>query len=189
MIPAMRLPDGLRGMISARRAVSCASAFAVAAMLAGGCSKKVELPKDDYVFAPVTNACRLIELLENPSGEANVVTTKVVDVRGFSAADFRRELADFPGAEVHVWMPGRQHWLLVGHADTNRVSLAAADFNRSHPRARITLIECGTDSTAALQRLADSLNANLGRVRAPVEAGTKLIYTAPPPSGVSLIVR
>ena len=126
MIPAMRLPDGLRGMVSARRAVSCASAFAVAAMLAGGCSKKVELPKDDYVFAPVTNACRLIELLENPSGEANAVTTKVVDVRGFSAADFRRELAGFPGAEVHVWMPGRQHWLLVGRADTNRVSLAAA---------------------------------------------------------------
>ena len=69
------------------------------------------------------------------------------------------------------------------------LSLAAADFNRSHPRARITLIACGADSSAALQRLADSLNANLGRVRATVEDGTKLIYTAPPPSGVSLIVR
>jgi hypothetical protein len=69
------------------------------------------------------------------------------------------------------------------------LSLAAADFNRSHPRARITLIECGTDSSAALQRLADSLNANLGRVRASVEDGTKLVYTAPPPSGINLIVR
>ena len=100
--------------------------FVAAVALSVGCSKKPELPKDDYVFAPVTNACRLIELLENPSGAANVVTTKVVDVRGMTAADFRRELEAFPGAEVHVWMPGRQHWLLVGRADTNRVSLAAA---------------------------------------------------------------
>ena len=51
------------------------------------------------------------------------------------------------------------------------------------------MIECGTDSSAALQRLADSLNANLRRVRATVEDGTKLIYTAPPPGGVTISVR
>ena len=42
---------------------------------------------------------------------------------------------------------------------------------------------------AALQRLADSLNAKLGRVRATVEDGTRLVYAAPPPSGATVIVR
>ena len=100
-------------------------AFAMLMALAG-CSNKTEQLKDDYVFAPVTNAVRLIGMLENPSGDANAVTSKVLDVRGFTARDFRRELERFPGREVHVWMPGRQLWLLVGRAGTNSVSLAAA---------------------------------------------------------------
>ena len=111
----------------ASHAVVCALA---AALLASGCSKEneagPEVSKDSYVFAPVTNACRLIGLLENPSGDANATTSRVLDVRGMTARDFRRELERFPGAEVHVWMPGRQHWLLVGRATTNKVSLAAA---------------------------------------------------------------
>ena len=99
-----------------------------AMLLAAGCSKDVkpEPPKDSYVFAPVTNACRLIEMLENPTGDANAVTSRVLDVQGFTARDFRRELEGFPGREVHLWMPGRHHWLLVGRASTNKVSLAAA---------------------------------------------------------------
>ena len=103
---------------------------AVALLLASaGCSRKEEQPqpKDDYVFPPVTNACRLIARLENPSDDPGAIETKELDVRGFDADDFRRELTRFhPGREVHVWMPGRQRWLLVGHATTNRVSLAAA---------------------------------------------------------------
>ena len=108
-------------------------ALAAAALLlaAAGCSRKEEeglgAQADDYVFPPVTNACRLIARLENPSGAPGEVETKVLDVRGFGADDFRRELAGFhPGREVHVWMPGRQRWMLVARATTNRVSLAAA---------------------------------------------------------------
>ena len=111
-----------------------------AALLAAGCSKEVEeaeqgqqkdakseLPKDNYVFALVTNACRLIAKLENPTDAPGAIDTKELDVRGLDADGFRRELTQFmPGGEVHVWMPGRQRWLLVGRATTNRVSLAAA---------------------------------------------------------------
>ena len=114
---------GSIGMVCRRASALCA----VAALLAiVGCSKKAETLTDDYVFAPVTNAVRLIRILENPSGDANAVTSKVLDVRGFTANDFRRELERFPGKEVHVWMPGRQLWLLVGRTSTNSVSLAAA---------------------------------------------------------------
>lgn len=109
---------------------AAAGLVAIAAALltaAGGCGRRPAAPKDDYVFAPVTNACRLIERLENPSGAEGAIETRELDVRGLTARDFRRELAGFrPGGEVHVWMPGRQRWLLVGRVDTNRVSLAAA---------------------------------------------------------------
>ena len=111
-----------------RSSAGCIAALAVFLMLAVvGCGKRPAAPNDDYVFAPVTNACRLIERLENPSGVAGTIEMRELDVRGFTAKDFRRELTGFhPGGEVHVWMPGRQHWLLVGRAGTNRVSLAAA---------------------------------------------------------------
>ena len=69
------------------------------------------------------------------------------------------------------------------------LELEAKSFNKAHHRERITLIQCGTDSSAALQRLADSLNAKLRRVRATVEDGTKLIYTAPPEGGTIISVR
>ena len=115
-------------------------ALAAAALLAVGCSKeneeveqqqqreeKAKLPKDNYVFAPVTNACRLIAKLENPSQAPGAIDTKELDVRGMDAEGFCRELTQFmPGHEVHVWMPGRQRWLLVGRASTNRVSLVEA---------------------------------------------------------------
>jgi len=69
------------------------------------------------------------------------------------------------------------------------LELDAEEFNGEHPRQSVTLIECETDSAAALQVLADSLNSSLGRVRATVEDGTRLVYVAPPPSGIKIIVR
>lgn len=54
------------------------------------------------------------------------VQYREMDVRGMTADAFRRQLEEFPGREVHVWMPGEKDWLLVGHMDTNRVSLAKA---------------------------------------------------------------
>lgn len=111
------------------RASAWAFLAAAAVLASAGCSRSRDEapPKDDYVFPLVTNACRLISLLENPSASLGAVETKELDVRGFSAGDFRRELSRFcPGREVHVWMPGRRRWLLVGRATTNRVSLAAA---------------------------------------------------------------
>ena len=51
------------------------------------------------------------------------------------------------------------------------------------------LIECGTDSSAALQRLADSPNTRLGKDRATVDDGTKLIYTAPSEGGTIISIR
>jgi len=102
------------------------AAAAAVTLLAAGCAREPDAPKDDYVFAPVTNACRLIAMLENPSGDPNATTSRVIDVSGMSARDFRRELEAFPGREVHVWMPGRRRWLLVGHFTTNLVSMADA---------------------------------------------------------------
>ena len=69
------------------------------------------------------------------------------------------------------------------------LALDSAAFDWEHPRGRVTLIACGVDSSAALQTLADSLNASRRRNRATVEDGTRLVYAAPPPSGVTVIVR
>ena len=77
----------------------------------------------------------------------------------------------------------------VEAAEGAGLELEAKAFNKAHHRESVTLIECGADSSAALQRLADSLNEKLRRVRASVEDGTKLIYTAPPPGGVTISVR
>ena len=37
-----------------------------------------------------------------------------IDVRGMSAAVFRKALSDFPCEATHVWMPGENDWLLTG---------------------------------------------------------------------------
>ena len=73
--------------------------------------------------------------------------------------------------------------------DNAGLALDSAAFDKAHPKECVTLIACGADSSAALQTLADSLNAKLGRVRATVEDGTRLVYTAPPPPGAIVIVR
>ena len=98
----------------------------VAFVFALGCSKEPVVERDDYVFEPVKAACRMIAKLENPTAATNAVVVKELDVRGLSAKDFKRELLAMPGGEVHLWAPGKQHWLLVGRIATNRVSLAQA---------------------------------------------------------------
>lgn len=69
------------------------------------------------------------------------------------------------------------------------LDLDSSAFDWEHPRERVTLIACGVDSSAALQTLADSLNASRRRNRATVEDGTRLVYTAPPPSGSAVFIR
>ena len=69
------------------------------------------------------------------------------------------------------------------------LDLDSSAFDWEHPRGRVTLIACGVDSSAALQTLADSLNASRRRNRAAVEDGTRLVYTAPPPSGSAVFIR
>ena len=69
------------------------------------------------------------------------------------------------------------------------LDLDSSAFDWEHPRGRVTLIACGVDSSAALQTLADNLNASRRRNRATVEDGTRLVYTAPPPSGCAVFIR
>ena len=68
------------------------------------------------------------------------------------------------------------------------LELEARGFNKEHHDERFTLIECGSDSTAALQNLANSLNANVGRNCTAVEGGTRLVYTVPPRPGLIISV-
>ncbi len=108
----------------------CASAGVLVLVLFSsflfGCSRKDAPVYDDYIYAPVTNAFRQIELVENASLGTNRVTLVDLDVRGMSAADFKRKLESVEGAAVHVWMPGRTRWLIVSRPVTNAVSMSAA---------------------------------------------------------------
>ena len=74
-------------------------------------------------------------------------------------------------------------------AVTAELELDARGFNKEHHDERFTLIECGADSTAALQTLASSLNANLGRNCTAVENGTRLVYIVPPRPGLIISVQ
>lgn len=95
------------------------------AFLAVGCSReKAETGGARELSPAVKEAVYRICKLERVSPADH--SAKVLDVRGMSAADFRKALESFPGREVHVWMPGERDWLLVGSETTNRVSLAAA---------------------------------------------------------------
>ena len=95
------------------------------AVVSVGCSKD-EPPQVEkrQLSAPVREAIYRIGKLERTSSSEH--SAKIVDVRGMSAADFRRELEAMPGKDVHVWMPGERDWLLIGNLSTNRVSLAKA---------------------------------------------------------------
>ena len=101
------------------------AAIALAVFAVAGCSKDEpqSLAKRE-LSAPVREAIYRISKLERTSVSEH--SAKVVDVRGMSAADFRRELEAFAGEDVHVWMPGEKDWLLIGNLSTNPVPLAKA---------------------------------------------------------------
>ncbi len=68
--------------------------------------------------------------------------------------------------------------------------LDSAQFNKAHRLETATLIECGSDSTTALQTLSESLNTAIGANRASVSPdGKRLVYTAPPPEAFTIIVK
>ena len=114
-----------------------------------GCSRKdppaVAKPG---MCAPVKEAVYRICKLERASTSDH--SAKIVDVRGMSAKDFEKMLRDFPGKDVHVWMPGEKNWLLVGSEGTNGVPLAkamaefAADTNCTTSVAEVFASYAGT---------------------------------------------
>ena len=100
-------------------------AIALSVLMLAGCSREqAQQDGKRELSAPVREAIYRIGKLERTSVSDH--SAKVLDVRGMSAADFRRELESFPGKEVHVWMPGEKDWLLIGNLSTNPVPLAKA---------------------------------------------------------------
>ena len=101
------------------------AAIALAVLTVVGCSKDApqSLAKRE-LSAPVREALYRISKLERTSTSDH--SAKVVDVSGMSAEEFRRALKEFPGEDVHVWMPGEKDWLLIGNLSTNAVPLAKA---------------------------------------------------------------
>ena len=117
-------------------------AWMLAALAIAGCGKKEEPIRSEkrQLSAPVREALYRISKLERTSTSDH--SAKVVDVRGMSAADFLRTLKEFPGKDVHVWMPGEKDWLLIGNLSTNAVLLAKAmeDF-AADPKCMISVAE------------------------------------------------
>ena len=85
--------------------------------------------------------------------------------------------------------------ILVGvTAETGAgLQLDAAAFSKKHPQESVTIIECGKDSTAALNVLAANLSfVNTGIARrgtVAVADGTRLVYTAPHKPGTTIIIQ
>ncbi len=73
------------------------------------------------------------------------------------------------------------------------IQLDAAAFSKKHPQESVTIIECGKDSTAALNVLAANLSfVNTGIARrgtVAVADGTRLVYTAPHKPGTAIIIQ
>lgn len=46
-----------------------------------------------------------------------------LDIRGMTAAQFKRNLTAFPCAATHVWMPGENDWLLTGRMTPRNLKL------------------------------------------------------------------
>lgn len=94
-----------------------------------GCSKEpepVEIGKPELCPSVRESIERIVELERASDGADADVLHRVLDVRGLSAKDFRKELESFPGEDVHVWMPGEKDWLLVSRKSADKVSLAKA---------------------------------------------------------------
>ena len=125
------------------------AAIASLALVVAGCSKDEpqSLAKHE-LSAPVREALYRISKLERTSTSDH--SAKVVDARGMSAEEFLRVLKEFPGKDVHVWMPGEKDWLLIGNMSTNAVPLAkameefAADTNCTTSVAEVFASYAGT---------------------------------------------
>ena len=117
------------------------AAISLAVLALAGCSKdeSKSIAKRE-LSAPVREAIYRIGKLERTSVSDH--SAKVIDVRGMSAADFRRELEAFAGEDVHVWMPGEKDWLLIGNLSTNPVPLAKVmeDF-AADPKCMTSVVE------------------------------------------------
>ena len=122
----------------------------LAALAIAGCGKKEDSIQTEkrQLSASVREALYRISKLERTSKSDH--SAKVVDVSGMSAAEFLRVLRDFPGKDVHVWMPGEKDWLLIGNLSTNAVPLAkameefAADTNCTMSVAEVFASYAGT---------------------------------------------
>ena len=121
----------------------------VLAVILAGCSKEApQLAERRPLGGPVREAAYRIGKLERTSVSEH--SAKALDVTGMSAADFRRELEEFGGRDVHVWMPGEKNWLLIGNLSTNPVPLAkvmeefAADTNCTMSVAEVFASYAGT---------------------------------------------
>ena len=74
---------------------------------------------------------------------------------------------------------------------SNKIVVAARDFDRAQPETRLTLIETSKDSTAALQELVDNstfLSGNPGTLTIE-NGGKRLVYTSPKRRGLVLLFR
>ena len=71
---------------------------------------------------------------------------------------------------------------------TSAVSIEVEAFNNNHRGgSSVNLIVCGVDSTAALQRLADSVKAAHNGCSCKVVNGTRLVYRSP--SGLVISIQ
>ena len=109
-------------------------AFLLCAVIAAGCSREEpqtpeisKAPPSEPVRATMDAICRLDALSTQVGHEIGDKFSQMrLCVDGLSAAEFKRKLKEFPGKEVHVWMPGEKHWLLTGSSNGNKISLAKA---------------------------------------------------------------
>ena len=100
--------------------------LAWAAFFLGGCGNDSQPSGLDAQLSTLNPSVReaVYRICKLERMAASEHSARVIDVRGMSARAFKRVLLDFPGQDVHVWMPGEKDWLLVGNLSTNRVPLA-----------------------------------------------------------------
>ena len=132
------------------------AAFLLFAALAAGCSREEQIqvstqPPCEPVLAAIEAICQLdtwTTLVGHEIGDE--FTQQRLCVDGMSAKEFKRKLKEFPGKDVHVWMPGEKHWLLTGSSNGNKISLAkvmdafAADTNITLSVAEVFASYAGT---------------------------------------------
>ena len=153
-----------------------------------------QLLMGNYINASIinSNACLTV------SGEAPSITLSSTAADAFKArmgTQLRFVLPEDGFASAPISVKGGVSIVADENSyavDPVRLIIDADAFGRKHGGASQTLIECVTASSASLQRLADNLVfVNTREYRqgtVSVVGGTKLVYTAPPPLGMMLIV-